>query len=172
MTKLKPIFLQSVMIIAALFVLSSCIFIKPIELTGIESVTIDRIQDGKVDLIVNILIKNPNTTQIGVKNYTITVFYSDIKLGTIATTTGFQLKSATTASYPIPVQIDTKELLKDKKKLFSALLTTGNSFRFQGSIKVGTFLMSKELIIDHETDVEFFNSLLKELGLDSFRSKS
>ncbi len=158
-------------LLLSLFLFSSCLILKPIELIGIDSVTVERIHDGKVDLNVGLKINNPNKNDIAVKGYSITVFYDDIRLGTMANESEFALIPASTSTYIVPVQIDTEELLKNKKKLLGSLLTTGNTFRFQGNIKVGTFLMSKDIVIDHTADVELFRSLMKELGLDSFRSK-
>ncbi|MCF8294832.1 MAG: LEA type 2 family protein [Bacteroidales bacterium] len=155
MRKLLPI-----LMVLSSFTFFSCDDLNKVQVTGIEEVKIVSSNKSEAKLSVFTKIDNPSALPIKVTNVTIDVFYGDIPIGKIMDDSGFELKANAHEAYPIPVTIDVKQLLQDKKKLLSSLFKEGTTLKFVGNVRVSALIFSRDIRVNHSADVNLLESLL------------
>ena len=148
------------LILLSAFSFTSCEDLNQVQVTGIEDVKILSANKNEARLNVFTRIDNPSALSLMVKQVDVEIFYGDMAIGKIADIQAFKLEAGVHKAYPMPVTINVQNLLKDKKKLLSSVFSEGTKLRFVGNIQVGTFLLSRNIRVNHESSVDLLGALL------------
>lgn len=152
--------LSFLLIFGLLFTLYSCEDLNSVQVTGIDQVKIESSNKSEAKLTVFTKIDNPSAVKIKVKQVNLDIFYGDLLIGKIADVTSFELQSNAHKAYPIPVTIDVKQLLQNKKQLLSTVFKEGTKIRFVGNIRVSGMLISRDIRVNHSANLNIIDSLL------------
>jgi LEA14-like dessication related protein len=143
----------------ALIFLTRCLNFEPVTVSGVNGVKVQKVENGKATLHIDLMIDNPNRSTIKVKEVDLFVTYGDVKLGRVLNEEGFKLKPESNQSYVIPVVIDTKALKKQSGNLLKSFFKKGITMNIDGHIKAGTFIVTKKIDIHHKANLDVLKSL-------------
>jgi LEA14-like dessication related protein len=142
----SPLFFA--IVLAQLFIFSSCREIKDLELTGIKGFKINRIDTKGVDGDILLGIKNPNRFGFSLYKSEFDISYSGIYLGKAKLAKKVRIKANAEETYAFNLNGDlTNVNLMDVMKLLSGA-TFKNTLEVKGNLRAGKFYLKKNIPVN------------------------
>jgi LEA14-like dessication related protein len=134
--------------------LSSCEF-KDIELREFQDVEVSQIDKGKIEGTITVLLNNPNSFGVTVKEADFTIFAGKTEIGTAHLGQALKIEANEEKSYPVKLEGDAKDVLSGGISAVVGMLF-GNDPKvvLKGEIKAKSFLISRTIPIEMETDLK------------------
>ena len=134
--------------------LSSC-EIKDIELKEVQDVEVSQINKGKIEGTITVLLNNPNSFGVTVKEANFIIYAGKSEIGTAHLDESFKIEAKEEKSYPVKLKGDAKDALSGGISAAVGMLF-GNDPKvvLRGTIKAKSFIFSKTIPVEMETDLK------------------
>ena len=162
----KTIINKFSVIIAALLIgvlLSSCNF-QEVEVTGIENVSVTKINKDGVEFNIGLGLENPNNFSFTIQKIYADIYADDVYLGKIKNYKNFKVIKESKEVYPITFNLEFKSLKNNYLKALKTLAKRKTKIRVKGYVKAKKFIFTKKIYFDKEDTYKFLRlSGLKNL---------
>ena len=133
---------------------SSCEF-KDIELREVQDVEVSQISKGNIEGTITVLLNNPNAFGVTVKEADFTIYAGKSEIGTAHLNEAFKIEAKEVKAYPVKLKGNTKDALSGGiSALVGMLLGQDPKIILKGEIKAKSFIFSKTVPVEMETDLK------------------
>jgi len=134
--------------------LSSC-EIKDIELKEVQDVEVSTIDKGKIEGAITVLLNNPNSFGVTVKEVDFTIYAGKTEVGTAHLRQSFKIEANQEKLYPVRLEGEAKDALSGGLSAFVGMLF-GKDLKvvLKGEIKAKSFGFSRTIPVETETDLK------------------
>jgi LEA14-like dessication related protein len=153
---LRPLNLINFILLCFVFLFSSCMGWKDIDISKIEQVRLVKMDNDGIDAAIDVKINNPN-------NFGFTVYKSDLQvklnnnvIGKARLTKNIRIKANSEQTYTFTVKGKLDNLLSGSGGLFGLIAIAASksaTIGLNGNIKAGRFFYKKDIPIDRKQNV-------------------
>jgi len=144
-------------LLASIFIISSCSFIKPLELKDINSFNIKENTEKGVDITANIQLYNPNNLKINVKYADIDFYVENVNFGKLQIPDTILIPAKDTFNGEFKVKIKLVKLLLAGKNVLLKIKSGKIKVQLKGTINADVLWMKKEYIVDYTKNINILN---------------
>ena len=158
MQSLKRLNLLFIVTLAIAF--CSCGSVQPLEVKSIENFKVNNISKGKIDLTIEVVIDNPNSFSVKVKDVAFDVKINNLNLGEIKYPKAIKLKrnGKTTTKLDIETSIG-KLLLQAPGALLAFQKENTVPLELNGKFKAGKLFIYKSYSVSYADEIDLKSGL-------------
>jgi len=134
----------SILILLA-FAISSCIFIKPVEISRIEKIDVENLSLSNAKLKLSLKINNPNFVKIKITDINLDVFVRDEKIGKIEETDSFEIKANKNENIDVQLNVSFSNLITKAYRIIKLLSGSDAKIKLKGTIGTKALFFSREI---------------------------
>lgn len=139
-----------------LLVFSSCTFIKPVQITKIKSVQIEKLSVSSAKLNLEIQIENPNPVKITVTDIMLKVKAENELLGTINETDNIIIAPKSHETIKVKLNVSFSNVISKAFKIVKILSGSDAEISLNGTIQTKAFFIKRTIDINEEDVVSLF----------------
>ena len=138
------------------FLFNSCIFIKPVQLTEIISIQIDKLSVSSAKMELNISIENPNFIDIKITSIDLDVFIENELLGKITEIEDFEIPANSNEDIKVKLDVSFSNLFSKAFKIVNILSQSDAKVKLSGVIETKALFVNKKIEVNEEDMVSLF----------------
>jgi LEA14-like dessication related protein len=139
--------------------LSSCFNYKDLSFNGVENLKLSKIEQGELNLSLDIKLENPNNYKIKIKPTDLQIYVSNKELGSIRLDKKLVIKKNSSATYPVVINTKLRNAAGAGIGTIMELSTKKSvHIQIKGPLKGSVYGFTKKVVLD-ETKVIDLQSL-------------
>ena len=148
-------FLSLFAFFCSLLLVSSCKELQEVQITGVESFYVNKINIEGIEGEVKLKIKNPNTVGFSIYPSEFDVSYSGIRLGKARLHKRVHINANTESTYVFKIKSNFEHInLMDLTQLLNS--ANHGLIELNGDLKAGKFFVKKRIPINYKQKVDMF----------------
>lgn len=147
---------SSLIILLSSFVISSCIFIKPVKINKIEKIEVSKLSVSSAKLNLHLKIDNPNFVKIKITNIDLDVLIENEHIGSIQETEEIELQANSEQIVIVKLNVSFTNVISKAFRIVKLLSRSDANIKLTGTIKTKSFIITKTIHIDEEDFVSLF----------------
>ena len=138
------------------FVISACVFIKPVHIAEIKSIQIEKLSVSSAKLELNLEIENPNFVNIKITGIDLDVSIENESLGKINDLEEFEIPANSNEIVKVKLDVSFSNLFAKALKIVKLLSQSDAKVKLSGTIETKAFFINKKIKVDEEDIVSLF----------------
>ena len=138
------------------FVISACVFIKPVHIAEIKSIQIEKLSVSSAKLELNLEIENPNFVNIKITGIDLDVSIENESLGKINDLEEFEIPANSNEIVKVKLDVSFSNFFAKALKIVKLLSQSDAKVKLSGTIETKAFFINKKIKVDEEDIVSLF----------------
>lgn len=147
---------SSLIILLSSFVISSCIFIKPVKINKIEKIEVSKLSVSSAKLNLHLKIDNPNFVKIKITAIDLDVLIENEHIGSIQETEEIVLQANSEQIVIVKLNVSFTNVISKAFRIVKLLSRSDANIKLTGTIQTKSFIITKTIHIDEEDFVSLF----------------
>ena len=146
-------FRLSFYLMMTIILLSGCEF-KDVELVRVEGIDINKLEEGKLEGTITMVLSNPNAFPINIKSGTFNIYSGKVHMGDAQLAHPLRIQAGTTDTYEVEVKGTMGDVIAAGISSLVGLISGKQpEMIIKGELKAGYFFYSKTVPVELKTEM-------------------